>query len=136
MIEVREYCDTDLDRVNKILKDNFNYTKRNFSNPNFKELVALVDGKVGGYLLLTKILNPVKEKFYYLVDYVCVDSNYRRMGLASKLLDEAYVIAKKDDAMYLQLTCSRFREAAHKLYMSSGYVKRDSDIFRKEIIWY
>jgi len=46
------------------------------------------------------------------------------------------VIAKKDDAMYRQLTCSRFREAAHKLYMSSGYVKRDSDIFRKEIIWY
>ena len=134
MIEVRDYRDTDLDSVNVILKDAFNVTKRNFRNNNFKELVVCVDDKVAGYLLLTKILNPVKEKFYYLVDYVCVSSDYRRLGLARKLLDEAYTIAKNNDAIYLQLTCSRFREVAHKLYENCGYVKRDSDIFRKEII--
>ena len=134
MIEVRNYSDTDLDSVNVILKEAFNVTKRNFKNNNFKELVACVDGEVAGYLLLTRILNPVKEKFYYLVDYVCVSSKHRRMGLARKMLEEVYKIAKENDAIYIQLTSSRYREAAHKLYLSCGYVKRDSDIFRKDIL--
>lgn len=134
MIEVRNYRDTDLDSVNIILKEAFNESKRNFKNSNFKEIVVCVDGKVAGYLLLTKILNPIKEKFYYLVDYVCVSSNYRRMGLARKMLEEVYKIAKENNAIYIQLTSSRYREAAHKLYLSCGYVKRDSDIFRKDIL--
>ena len=134
MIEVRNYSDTDLLEVNEILKESFNESKRNFKNNNFRELVACYDGKVVGYLLLTRILNPIKEKFYYLVDYVCVSSNYRRMGVAKRMLDEVYKIAHKDNAMYIQLTSSRYREAAHKLYLSCGYVKRDSDIFRKDII--
>ncbi len=134
MIEVRNYSDTDLDSVNEILKEAFNEAKRNFKNNNFKELVVCVDGKVAGYLLMTRILNPIKEKFYYLVDYVCVSSNYRRMGLGRKLMDEVYKIAKDNNAIYIQLTSSRYREAAHKLYLSCGYVKRDSDIFRKDIL--
>ena len=134
MIEVRDYSDTDLDSVNEILKEAFNESKRNFKNSNFREFVACVDGKVAGYLLLTKILNPIKEKFYYLVDYVCVSSNYRRLGLARKMLEEVYKIAKENNAIYIQLTSSRYREAAHKLYLSCGYVKRDSDIFRKDIL--
>ena len=134
MIEVRDYSDTDLDSVNEILKEAFNEVKRNFKNNNFRELVICVDGKVAGYLLMTRILNPIKEKFYYLVDYVCVSSNYRRMGLGRKLMDEVYSIAKDNNAIYIQLTSSRYREAAHKLYLSCGYVKRDSDIFRKDIL--
>ena len=134
MIEVRDYSDTDLDSVNEILKEAFNEAKRNFKNNNFRELVVCVDGKVAGYLLMTRILNPIKEKFYYLVDYVCVSSNYRRMGLGRKLMDEVYSIAKDNNAIYIQLTSSRHREAAHKLYLSCGYVKRDSDIFRKDIL--
>ena len=134
MIEVRNYSDTDLLEVNEILKESFNESKRNFNNNNFKELVACYDGKVVGYLLLTRILNPIKEKFYYLVDYVCVSSNYRRMGVAKNMLDEVYKIAHEDNAIYIQLTSSRYREAAHKLYLSCGYVKRDSDIFRKDIL--
>lgn len=134
MIEVRDYCDTDLDQVNSILKESFNESKRNFKNGNFMEIVTCVDGKVAGYLLITKILNPIKEKFYYLVDYVCVSSDYRRMGLAKKMLEEVYKRAKKENIIYIQLTSSRYREAAHKLYLSCGYVKRDSDMFRKDIL--
>ena len=134
MIEIRGYRNSDLDEVNKILEEAFDTSKVNFKNNNFKELVACVDGKVAGYLLLTKILNPIKRKYYYLVDYVCVSSEYRRLGLGRKLLEETYKIAKENEAIYIQLTSSRYREAAHKLYLSCGYVKRESDIFRKEIV--
>ena len=38
------------------------------------------------------------------------------------------------ECLYLELTCSRFREAAHKLYENAGFIKRDSDIYRKDVI--
>ena len=43
-------------------------------------------------------------------------------------------IAKNSGAMYVQLTCSYNRVAAHKLYEKCGFIKRESDIFRKEFL--
>ena len=47
------------------------------------------------------------------------------------LMEFAEDIAREDNAMYLQLTCSTHRVAAHRLYERCGYIKRDSDQFRK-----
>ena len=134
MIEVRDYREDDLDSVNAILNESFNCTKNNFNYNNMRELVICVDNNVCGYLLLTKVFNPIKNNNYMLVDYVCVSSNYRKLGLGKKLLERVDDIALEDKVLYIQLTCSRFREAAHKLYESCGYIKRDSDIFRKELV--
>ena len=125
------YKEEYLDDINKVLKEAFNIEKSNFSGEEFKEIVAIVDNKAVGYLLLTKVLNPIKNKYYYLVDYVCVLSNYRGLGISDKLMKFAEDIALNDDAMYLQLTCGTQRVAAHKLYERCGYIKRDSDQFRK-----
>ena len=131
MIDVRFYENRDLDSVNTILEEAFKVSKSNFNNSSIKEIVALDDGNVCGYLLLTKVLNPILNKYYYLVDYVCVSNSYRGRGVGKKLLSFAEEVALREDAMYLQLTCSSFRVAAHKLYESCGFIKRDSDIFRK-----
>ena len=133
-IVVREYENSDLDSVNFVLKESFDVTKDNFNVNECKELVVCVDDFVCGYLLLTKVFNPIKNNIYYLMDYVCVSSLYRGLGLGKKLLEKVEEIAKKDNALYIQLTCSSFRQTAHKLYESCGYVKRDSDIFRKELL--
>ena len=131
MIDVRIYENRDLDSVNTILEEAFKVSKSNFNNSSIKEIVALADSNVCGYLLLTKVLNPILNKHYYLVDYVCVSSSYRGRGIGKKLLSFAEDVALRDDAMYLQLTCSSSRIVAHKLYENCGFVKRDSDIFRK-----
>ncbi len=133
-IEVRGYREEDLVGVNEILKEAFTCEKGKVVGEEFQELVAVMDNQIVGYLLLTKILNPIKNRYYYLVDYVCVSSSYRGKGIGKELLDYAYKIAKEQQAMYLQLTSSRFRTAAHKLYDKCGFIKRDSDIYRKEII--
>ncbi len=133
MVEVRNYKEEDLNKVNLILMEAFSHEKTNFNDANFKEIVALCDNTVCGYLLLTKVLNPIKNKYYYLVDYVCVSSEYRGNGIALKMLEYAENVAKKDGAMYLQLTCSYSREAAQKLYEKAGYEKRESNVFRKEL---
>ena len=120
-----------LDQVNSILNEAFNVTKGNFRGEQFKEIVSIVDDEIVGYLLLTKVLNPIKDKYYYLVDYVCVSSKYRGLGIGDKLMSFAEKIARGDGAIYLQLTCGIHRVAAHKLYERCGYIKRDSDQFRK-----
>ncbi len=132
--EVRFLKEEDIPSVNAILTEAFSYGRGDVSGEEFSELVAVCDGKVAGYLLLTKVLNPIKNRCYFLVDYVCVSSEFRGQGLGKLLLDKAYQVAKEQDGMYLQLTCSRFRIAAHKLYEKCNFIKRDSDIFRKEIV--
>ena len=128
------YKDDYLEATNNVLYEAFNVKKSNFSGNQFIEIVALVDGEVSGYLLLTKVLNPIKDKYYFLVDYVCVLSKYRGLGVSDRLMEFAEDIARKEKVMYLQLTCSTFREAAHKLYERCGYIKRDSDQYRKVIV--
>ena len=66
--------------------------------------------------------------------YVKVDKRYRGQGIAKKLLDYAEEYAKENKAIYLQLTCSTFRTSAHKLYEKCGFIKRDSDLYRKELL--
>ncbi len=131
---VRNYKDDDLNAVNELLKNSFSIEKESFDDPVFFEIVVEANDKVRAYLLLTKVLNPIEKRHYFLVDYVCVSEEYRRQGFGKKLLDYAYMIAKRENGMYLQLTCSYFRIAAHHLYEACGYVKRESDIYRKEII--
>ena len=132
-IEVRKYVDDDLDAVNEILLECFSCTKNNFNDNCFTEIVVTTDNIVRGYLLLTKVLNPIKNKYYYLIDYVCVTSKYRGFGLSDELMKFAEELAREDNAIYLQLSCSRFRVGAHKLYERCGFIKRQSDIFRKVI---
>ena len=132
--EVRFLQEEDISSVNEILNEAFSYGRGDVSGEEFCELVAICEGKVAGYLLLTRVLNPIKNKCYYLVDYVCVSSEFRGRGLGKALLDKAYQVAKEREGMYLQLTCSRFRIPAHKLYDKCNFIKRDSDIYRKEIV--
>ncbi len=133
-VVVRDYLDTDLDAVNNILKEAFSTEKTNFKGEEFHELVASIDDKVCGYVLMTKVLNPIKNKYYYLIDYVSVLSECRKMGVGKKLLEEAERIAREENAIYLQLTCGYQRVAAHVLYEKSGFIKRESDQFRKELV--
>ena len=132
-ILIRLYEKKDIDRVNKILSDSFNIRKRNFKFDNVYEVVAEINNIICGYLMLTKVYNPIKDKNYYLIDYVCVDINYRGLKIGDRLLEFAYEFAKKDNAIYLQLTCSFDRVNANKLYERCNFVKRNSNIYRKEI---
>lgn len=134
MINIRLYENNDLNGVNELLKESFNTTKSNFKHyDNISEIVATVNNQVVGYLILTKVINPLNNSFYFLIDYVCVLKGYRGQGISDKLMEFAENIAREQKATYIQLTCSRFRTSAQKLYERCGYFKRNSDIYRKNI---
>ena len=129
---VREYTNKDYEEVSKLLLDVFNVKKvKDGCNDTHKEFVAEIDGHVVGYFLLTRVDNPIEKSFYYLVDWVCVNENYRNQHIGRKMMEFAETFARKNKAKYLQLTSSYYRKAAHKLYEECGYEKRESAIFRK-----
>ena len=133
-IEVREYEENDLDAVNGILEEAFKAKRLNVNDDSFYELVSVSDGEVSGYLLLTKVLNPIRNKYYLLVDYVCVSSKYRGTGASYALVNYAIEFAKKLNISYLQFTCAPFRVSAHKLYERCGFKKIETDLYRKELL--
>ena len=130
-IIIRKYKEEDLDDVNKLLKESFNITKNNFNVDNFTELVATISNQVVGYLLLTKIYNPIKDIYYFHIDYVCVLSSYRGLGIGKKLLDYVDELSNQENISYIELTSNYQRIAAHKLYEKCGYIKPDTTLFRK-----
>lgn len=134
MIGVREYRITDYFDVSRILEEAFGVTKANV-NPdnNYKEYVAVVNDVVAGYLVLTRVLDLVKGRPYYLVDYVCVAKSYRNLGLGQLLMERVLEVARKDKALYVELTSRKDRVAAHRLYEKVGFEKRDSYIYRRTL---
>ena len=49
------------------------------------------------------------------------------------MLDFVDNIAKEDNISYITLTSGYQRIEAHRLYEKCGYVKRESNIFKKEV---
>lgn len=132
-VVIRKYEKGDFLLTKDLLKEAFGVTRvtDEISNNNHFQLVACCEEKVVGYLLLTKVDDPIISRCYFLINYVCVKKEYQNRKIGYLLIREAEKIARDNDAFYLQLTSSRFRIFAHKLYKNCGFVIRDSDIFRK-----
>ncbi len=142
-MEIREYVSDDFCDVLKILIDSFPESASKIKNSlvDFKsldlddnkyiQLVAVENNNVVGYVLVTRSNDPIVNRVNYWIDYVCVDKEYRGRGIAKKLLIRIEELARTENVQYLQLTSSRFREFARKLYIDLGFEIRESDIFRK-----
>lgn len=142
-MKIREYVNNDFEVVLSILKKSFpevlNEINESLVDSNsldldrdmYVQLVYVLDDVVVGYLIASRSFDPIIKKNNYWIDYVCVDEEYRGRGIARELLKKIEDIASLDKAMFLQLTSSRFRTSARKLYLDLGYQIRESDIFRK-----
>ena len=133
---IRKYVNGDFTDVIKLLKDRFNISNNIKSiddNINSFGIVALLDKKIVGYIRIDKLNNPFKNNNYYFLSYVCVDSNYQNVGIATKMLEFIFNKAKDDNVSYIELTSRSSREAANRLYLKNGFIIRDTNVFRKEI---
>lgn len=133
VVKVRRYKRCDFNQVNKILNESFDVSKVDKRSRNI-ELVACLSDKVVGYLVVNKLYDSVRSINYFHINYVCVDSNYRKLGIATKLLEEVFRLAKTKKISYIELTSNKKRTIAHKLYLNNGFTIRDTNVFRKEII--
>lgn len=130
---VREYTDDDFDDVYRIVYESLNYKKNHIKNSNAHEFVGVYDAKVVGYFILNEMIDIIRNLKIYHIDYVCVDKKYRGNGFGKAMMEWAIKYAKDEGACRIELTSGNQRIIAHNMYLSLGFIKRDSSIFRKVI---
>ena len=132
-VNISNYNDTDYKQVFNIFKEAFNYEKELVENPNVFEFVAKINDIVVGYFNLHEEIDVVRNIKIHHLGYVCVRKEYRSQGIGRKMVEYAINFSKENNASRIELTSCNNREVAHKLYLSLGFEKRDSVIFRKEL---
>ncbi len=132
MISIRKYTDNDYDDVFQILKDNFEVEKaKNCFDENTLEFVALNDNKIVGYFIMRKVIDIIKVKKIFYLEYVCVDKKMQNKGIGKEIMNYVIKFAKEQKASYIELTSSYTRKAAHHLYEEFDFKIRESNIFRR-----
>ena len=133
-IVVRKYRETDFEGASRVLQEAFGYSKENLTDPRVHEFVACLDEVVVGYFNLMEEIDIIRDIKIFHVGYVCVDNAYRGKGIGHTMMEYAIQFAKDNHVQRMELTSGNQREAAHKLYLSLGFEKRDTSVFRKEIV--
>lgn len=133
-IVYRKGIESDLVGINRLLDINFKHVIDTVINTDDKYfLVGVLDNQVVALSFITNIYNDVNKKYWYKINYVCVDEDYRGNHIALHLMEEIEKQAKKDNVSYLELTSNNKRVAAQALYHKCGFNEPDTRLFRKEI---
>ncbi len=93
--------------------------------------VARLDGSVVG--ALTLVAYPIPTGLRAHIDDVVVDASARGRGVGEALVAHALVRASAAGAKTVDLTSRPGRDAAIRLYLRLGFVRRDSHLYRFQI---
>lgn len=87
--------------------------------------------EIVGMLTLVTYRIPVWKKAW--IEDIVVDENYRKKGIATKLINQAIESARADGVSSLNFTSSPGREDANRLYQHLGFEKRDTNVYRVKL---
>ena len=131
----------DLEQLQQILKDVFNNTisyekmenlyKISKENKDIYILGYYIDDNLVGTVTLN-ILTLPSGKDATIWD-LAIKEDYRRLGIATKLMNKAEEIAKQEDIKRIWLFSGFHRKCAHELYRKLGYDENRDKAFVKEI---
>jgi ribosomal protein S18 acetylase RimI-like enzyme len=112
----------------RLTRRNFNYLLKRGNAVCLVETAGSADGRtegrIAGYVLLLFNAGTSLARLYSFA----VDPDYRRTGVAHRLLDAAERAAKDHECVYIRLEVRRDNEAAIDLYHRAGY--REFGIYR------
>ncbi len=108
--------------------------KKHRKDPNQIYIVGIVDDKIVAHCKIS-IIQTIYEKMnvYAILNHVGVKEEYRRHGIATKMLDTAFKIAKEHDCKTVELWSNNVRTAAHACYYNYGFKLDDAGFFSKSI---
>ncbi len=125
------YKDETIDLINKSF-DSVNITNI-LEDDRVIGIVGLIDNKVVSYLNITICTDIIKNYKYSIINFVCVDSNYRGNDIGKKMMEEAINYSKDYGCDKVQLTSNSKRIAANKMYQSMGFGIRETNVYEKVI---
>ena len=101
------------------------YVYKQFDSDEYDMLVAVTDGVICGYAVTAvghKSLSPYNnERYFYHVEEFGVDADYRRMGVATALVDYIKRDAKAKGLSRVELDVWEFNEGARAFYEAAGF---------------
>lgn len=68
-----------------------------------------------------------------MIEDVIVDASARGQGIGEALVQRAIELAKEKGVGTIALTSSPFREAANKLYVRTGFTKRETNAYQLKL---
>jgi len=102
--------------------------------PGSSLLVARV-GSLGNRIVgsLTLVTYRIPTGLHAVIEDVVVDESARGRGVGTALTAEAARLARAQGAVHVNLTSRPSREAANRLYERAGFVKRETNVYRKSL---
>lgn len=118
---------TSLDYATKI----FNETKDDSNNIY---LIGECENKIVAHAKITIIKTIYEDmNIYAILNHVCVKPDYRRYGIATKMLDEITNICRGKGVKAIELWSKNYRIPAHSCYKKYGFKLEEAGFFSKEI---
>ena len=94
--------------------------------------VARVGGEIAGSLTLALFRIPTGLRAW--IEDVVVDREASGQGVGTALNEAALAYARSVGARTVDLTSRPSREAANRLYQRIGFVKRDTNVYRYDLV--
>ncbi len=126
-----KYKNEVIDLINKSF--NNHHINNILIDDNVIGLVGLIDNKVVSYLNITICVDVVRNSKYSLINYVCVDDNYRGNNIGKSIMEKAISISKDNDCTLIKLTSNSKKVVANKMYLSMGFGIKETNLFEKVI---
>ena len=124
-----------IDSYIDFIKDVFGYEsdKQSIEKLINKDKVLVIKNKdkVIASLILEEHFDYIKGQKYYHLGYFGVLKEYRRMGYANRIFEEAEKLVKENNIKYIELTSGNHRKAAHYFYQSKDFKIKDTTVFVK-----
>ncbi len=138
---IDEIKEKDLVQLQKIQQDVFNSTTNYDKVKSFyKESKNNKDIYVLGYYIKDNLVGTVTLNILTLpsgkeatIWDLAIKEEYRRLGIATKLMDKAEEIAQKEYIKRIWLFSGFHRKGAHELYRKLGYDENRDKAFVKDI---
>lgn len=108
--------------------------KKHRKDPNQIYIVGIVDGVIVSHLKIS-VIQTIYEKMntYAILNHVGVKEEYRRHGIATKMLDVAFEIAKEHGCKMVELWSNNVRTATHACYYNYGFKLDDAGFFSMSV---
>jgi GNAT superfamily N-acetyltransferase len=140
---IREYSSSDLAQVRDLVLNAKNFgqpflenetlnLEKNTSMGFGKVFVAVLDGKVVGYISLGK------RVFALMIDAIIVSSDHQRRNIGRRLVEKAKEYAKSQGFHLLRTDTGAFMDYAIKFYLACGfepcgYVENDFSLGSRQL---
>jgi len=102
-----------------------NYIRQRLHRKESIIYTVLVDGKPIGFTQLYPTYSSVRLVKNWILNDLYVDPDYRKQGVAAKLINTVIEFAKGDGSKFVQLETANDNFNAQRLYESLGFVKQE-----------